>query len=672
MRKALLPFALFFAVVQVSAQTYFEDFESFENSDYIAKESKQWTTWGNKPGSQEDARVVSSKAYSGSNSVYLNSTSTDGGPQDLVLPFGNKYDIGNFDYSMMMYLQAGKGAYFNFQGEKEVGEIWCLNFESSGQGEYRIYNSAGTVVEGNLPIDEWAKISFKLDLSTNRWSFLANDQLMGTWNNEFNALASINLYPTNNYSASGTSRFWIDDVSYTYTPFIANGTNIAVVGFDHEGLLFPNQEIQATAFVRNLGLEDITSFELDLKYGQHHEVKTFSKIQLTTGQVIQVSFDLPVSVLPESTDMAIAVSKVNGMESDDNMDDDLLTSMIVPTIPASGKMVILEEGTGTWCGWCPRGMVSLETIEKKYGDMFQGIAVHSGDPMEAPGYSAPFVSAYVSGFPSGQVERERTIGMAPEASEAAFLEALIQPAHCTIETAAKLDRETNTLSVSATYTFTDNVSGSWKVACALIENGVTGNDDGYSQSNYFAGGSNGEMDGWENRASDVHFSEMVYDDVARAISPNYKGVDALPANIEKGQSYTFEFTFKVKEDWNTENMRVVPLCFDPDGSVDNGDSETITDAINHSYQEGELISSVELITELSATEVYPNPATEIINLSGEDMGHVELMDLNGRVILTSNKNSLNHQINIAGFQQGFYLLKLSNAEGSTIQTVVIK
>ena len=84
------------------------------------------------------------------------------------------------------------------------------------------------------------------------------------------------------------------------------------------------------------------------------------------------------------------------------------------------------------------------------------------------GYSAPFVAAYVSGFPSGQVERETTIGMSPEASESAFLDALVEPASCTIETAAQLDEEDKTLTVSATYTFTTDISGSWRVACALV------------------------------------------------------------------------------------------------------------------------------------------------------------------------------------------------------------
>ena len=135
MKYTLIPLSLFWALTSSFAQSYSEDFESFKSGDYLAKESEAWTTWGNKPGSSEDARIVKSKSFSGNHSVYLNSTSTDGGPQDLILPFGNKYDIGYFEYSMMLFLQSGKGAYFNFQGEKKVGEVWCLQFRKLGKGK---------------------------------------------------------------------------------------------------------------------------------------------------------------------------------------------------------------------------------------------------------------------------------------------------------------------------------------------------------------------------------------------------------------------------------------------------------------------------------------------------------------------------------------------------------
>lgn len=675
MRITILALSLFCILGELSAQSYADDFESYKSGSFLAESSEQWTTWSDKPGSSEDAKVVTTQAFSGSQSLYLNSNSTDGGPQDLVLPFGDKHDIGNFEYSMMVYLQNGKGAYFNFQGEREVGEIWALNFESSGEGEFRMYNGRGNVAEGNLPMAEWFKLGFELDLSANRWSLLVNDEIIETWFNDFNAIASLNLYPTNNFSATGTSRFWIDDVAYSYEAYQPTQTNLTIVGYTTEGLVFPGRQIRVTALARNLGNAEISSLELDLKYASHSETQSLKGLNLSYADIVEVSFELPVRVLETSEELSISVNKVNENVGDDNKEDDLLVSALEPFIPAAGKMVVLEEGTGTWCGWCPRGMVALKNIEEKYGDLFQGIAIHSGDPMEAPGYTRPFVSAYVSGFPSGQVERQTTIGMAPEASEAAFLEALVEPAHCTIETAARMDESKKQLSVSATYTFTQAVKGKWKVACVIVENGVTGTEDGYSQSNYYAGGGNGAMDGWEDKASDVHYSQMVYDDVARAISPNYQGIDLLPTSIEKGQAFTFEFTFNINDAWKVENMHIVPICFAEDGSIDNGGSESFSDALNNSYKDGEMVLSTDPqmpIDLLSNSHIYPNPASQQVTIAGDEMGNLELTSMNGKVVLSSIKTTFTHEIDIAGVPQGLYLLKLSNVSGVSTRTIAIQ
>lgn len=46
------------------------------------------------------------------------------------------------------------------------------------------------------------------------------------------------------------------------------------------------------------------------------------------------------------------------------------------------KKVWVEEATGTWCGWCPRGEVYMNYLYAKYPEHFVGIAVHQKDPME--------------------------------------------------------------------------------------------------------------------------------------------------------------------------------------------------------------------------------------------------------------------------------------------------
>ncbi len=62
---------------------------------------------------------------------------------------------------------------------------------------------------------------------------------------------------------------------------------------------------------------------------------------------------------------------------------------------------LVEEYTGTWCGWCTRGLVAMKKLAETYGEDFIGVAYHNGDPME-------IMTEYpsnVQGFPGAFVER---------------------------------------------------------------------------------------------------------------------------------------------------------------------------------------------------------------------------------------------------------------------------
>ena len=84
---------------------------------------------------------------------------------------------------------------------------------------------------------------------------------------------------------------------------------------------------------------------------------------------------------------------------DDDPSDDSKTISINAVTPAAGKLVIGEEGTGTWCGWCQRSCCA-RLDEHDYHGYFQGIAVHNGDPMTVTDYDAAMeiLSADSGGF----------------------------------------------------------------------------------------------------------------------------------------------------------------------------------------------------------------------------------------------------------------------------------
>lgn len=72
---------------------------------------------------------------------------------------------------------------------------------------------------------------------------------------------------------------------------------------------------------------------------------------------------------------------------------------IMELVPVHRALV--EEYTGTWCGWCTRGLVAMKKLAETYGDDFVGVAYHNGDPMEI----TTEYPSNVQGFPSAFVER---------------------------------------------------------------------------------------------------------------------------------------------------------------------------------------------------------------------------------------------------------------------------
>ena len=67
---------------------------------------------------------------------------------------------------------------------------------------------------------------------------------------------------------------------------------------------------------------------------------------------------------------------------------------------------------------------------------------------------------------------------------------------------------------------------------------------------------------------------------------------------------------------------------------------------------------------------FPNPATDIINVSAEDnMQSISIMNLSGQVVLKATPRATHTQINIANLPQGVYMMKV-NMEGN--QSTIVK
>ena len=641
-----LPLAL---GVSLFAQ-FSDDFESYNPGDYLGASSSIWTTWSGATGGAEDVQVVNDKAFSGQNSIYFSSTAGTGGPQDVVLPFGEAFNSGVFTFSTMMYVESGSSAYFNFQAEETIGTTWALDNNFAEDGLLTLSNQSGAFsLEVDYPVGVWFEYQMKIDLTTNKWELYIEGNLRGSFSNPENQVASLDIYPLNGGS------FWMDDIGWEFTAPDLPEINAGVVNVTPiMGLVTQSREV--TAQVRNLGDSVITSFDLTYAYNGNEVTESFTGLNLSSLEIIELTFTQPLTLVAGSLPVSVTVSNVNGLVADEDPSDDQYSINLNPVEPAEGKMVIGEEGTGTWCGWCPRGAVAMDFMAEEYEGFFQGIAVHNSDPMVVAAYDN-WMRSKISGFPGGLLDRGSNVD--PSQFPGLFMQRITRPVAAFIDASGLYNTATRKLEVTLDVDFRRRVSGDWRIACVLIEDGVTGTSSGYNQSNYYSGGGSGQMGGYENLPNPVPASMMVYNDVARAIQPGPAGDAGFPSTVEKGDTFSFNYSFTLNSNWDPENMSVVGILIDNTGRIDNGYSIDISE-FPTTTGIGE-IASLEEVQFLA-----PNPTGDVSTLaldleSGREV-EITIRNTAGQVINTRHYGTMSgtyqFPIQLQDQPAGVYMVQL--------------
>jgi len=649
--------------------TLCDDFEGYQNNDPIAQTSSDWETWGSivggNPPYSDDANVSTTQAASGNNSLYLFSGANQGN-QDVVLPFGSgaPYMLGDFEFVSNFYVNTNTGAYFNFQAEVIPGTTWSLDVKMD-LGTIVLENTGSSVnyLTSTYPEGQWFELKITCDLSNNNWELFINSVSQGSFVNTVNKIASLDLYPIIG------NEFYVDDICYIYTPPQLDTLNAQVNSVSSiNGLA--GQTRNTSLEIRNLGLTNITSFDIDFEYNGITITENITGVNLATTDVYQVDFTNTITLIGGTNIGIGTVYNVNGLGQDDNPNDDVMTIQIEAIIPAIGKLVIGEEATGTWCGWCPRGAVALNWMDNDYEGYWQGIAVHNGDPMEDADYDNGLYPFHSGSYPSGVVDRTNNID--PGAFKQDFLQRIIIEPNGIITNGAELNG--NTLKVSLTVDIQNAINGNYKLACVLVEDSVTGNSTQYNQSNsYSGGGSLVDVDGtdWNALPSSVHYSQMIYRHVGRSIAPSFTGETLSDISYNQGDSETICFEFILDPSWDQSQIHIVGMFLDNSNRIDNASSTDITTAINIGYSSCVSTSIGVELNGPNRINIFPNPVTDKVYISNlkEDNILLKIYDINGRLVL-ENKVSNKKHLNISNLSKGMYQLKFEGSDWNETRKLI--
>ncbi|WP_419515040.1 Omp28-related outer membrane protein [Leyella stercorea] len=227
------------------------------------------------------------------------------------------------------------------------------------------------------------------------------------------------------------------------------------------------------------------------------------------------------------------------------------------------QRIIVEEGTGTWCPNCPRGIVAIHKASEAFPDRFIGIAVHKQDALETNSYAELQFAAY----PDSYINRNLKSSVQPsfDAYKTAVNAVSEKVPVMGVDANVKYtDANKQKISVEAFTTFLSAHKGmNYRLSFVLLEDCVKG----YTQANNYAGGSV-EMGGFEKLSNPATID---MDHVAR-MNYSYNGIEgSIPADVEAFETTRYTTTLDVPSTiQNPDNCDLVVLVLDANtGRIEN-------------------------------------------------------------------------------------------------------
>ena len=215
---------------------------------------------------------------------------------------------------------------------------------------------------------------------------------------------------------------------------------------------------------------------------QHADIATpitFNK----TGKVnIIVAGDAAVGEKAKT----LNITKVNGNA---NAAAGKATNFTVYTLPELvERKVVVEEFTGTGCGWCPRGLIGMDNLRNTFGDRFVGIGIHQYNSSDAM-YITPssYANISFSGAPSCRINRGDEIdpyyGSVSDIRDD-FAAAMAVPALAKINVSGTIDEELKKVNAKAQVeALLDN--SEYTLEFVVIGDGLKGSGSSWNQANYY-------------------------------------------------------------------------------------------------------------------------------------------------------------------------------------------
>lgn len=435
---------------------------------------------------------------------------------------------------------------------------------------------------------------------------------------------------------------WFDYSEYGYClgaealiggdKFLHNAATFADFG---EKFAAVNQDVIFPVTITNSGLNGIQNFTYEVSInGAKADEKTItldSPIdKILDYTTVNITFNTGEQAGTQKIELAL--TKVNG---EPNEKESVAQGTLFVLSEAAKKKPLIEEYTGTWCGWCTRGWIALEMLAADFEDDVVLVASHNGDPMEIEEYME-VQQMYIEGFPSMLINRLTDVDPYYGSSDGTpyyikndveLAMSDIAPASIAVKANWADEGKTKINISTESKFFFDDENSSIAIGYILVADGLTGTGRSWAQGNYYS--DYDEEYGNDPYLGDLtrmdsYILDMTYNHVAVAGWGVTNGVDgSISGPIKAGE--TINGTFEA--DLNGLLIGEDRASTDPEDHVavldmiQNKNLKVVAFLINKNS--GEVINADQVVLEedpiisISAIEEKASAETVRYNVSGQ-------------------------------------------------------
>lgn len=352
----------------------------------------------------------------------------------------------------------------------------------------------------------------------------------------------------------------------------------------------------------------------------------------------------------------------------------------------STKYTLLEEGTGTWCGYCPDGAQRLQqTVEPNYPHCIS-VSFHNGDAMALSG--DPFNSTYISSFPGGAVDRlvwthgsttSVNVNRGYWATDVGVQDATSPTFQ--IDMASTYDSTTRMLKTKITATALAALTGNYRINAYLVEDSISSAASGYVQHSYmysnttswFYNQCQSACPGYPcSSCANLPDSIYAHMNVVRKVFATGGSIfgDAALANPAVGDTASKSYSYTLPSTYNAKFCKLVALVQKYGSTTSDRPIQNAARADLRTMDSTLTPTGVASINYgMKSVQLYPNPASNYVHVTGtlgtpSETG-VTVTNAIGQVLFeqvypNTGSTMFSENIPVNNFANGVYVMTITN------------